>query len=84
MTRFGLLFAILIAITLNLFSQEHPSVTAQPNSVYVSADGKFDAAPDTALIQFNIRAQAETSKAAYGHGIAPSRTDSASSRRQRR
>lgn len=65
MTRFGLLFAILIASTLHLLSQEHPSVTAQPNSVYVSADGKFDAAPDTALIQFNIRAQAETSKAAY-------------------
>ena len=47
------------------FSQEHPAVTAQPNSVYVGADGKFEAAPDTALIQFNINAQADTSKAAY-------------------
>src|SRR5678816_3496725 len=47
------------------FSQEHPAVTAQPNSIYVGADGKFEAAPDTALIQFNINAQADTSKAAY-------------------
>jgi uncharacterized protein YggE len=46
-------------------AQEHPSVTAQPNSVYVGADGKFETAPDTALIQFNISAQDETAQAAY-------------------
>jgi uncharacterized protein YggE len=57
------LFALLVVIP--TFSQEHPAVTAQPNSVYVGADGKFEAAPDTALIQFNISAQADTSKAAY-------------------
>jgi uncharacterized protein YggE len=33
--------------------------------VYVSADGKFETSPDTALIQFDIRAQADSSKAAY-------------------
>jgi len=47
------------------FGQEHPTVAAQPNSVYVSADGKFDAAPDLAIVQFNISAQASTAKAAY-------------------
>jgi uncharacterized protein len=45
-------------------AQEHPSVTAQPNTVYVGADGKFDANPDTAVIQFNISAQEATSRAA--------------------
>ena len=36
-----------------------------PNTVFVGADGKFETAPDTALIQFNISAQADTAKDAY-------------------
>jgi len=47
------------------FAQEHPAVTAQPNTVYVGADGKFEAAPDTAQIQFNISAQGDSSQAAF-------------------
>jgi uncharacterized protein YggE len=50
-----------------LIAQEHPSVTAQPNTVYVGADGKFESAPDTALIQFNVSVQEDTSQAAYQH-----------------
>ena len=42
------------------FAQQNPSVTAQPNTIYVGADGKFEAAPDTAVIQFNISAQGNT------------------------
>jgi len=42
-----------------------PSITALPNTVYVGADGKFETAPDTALIQFNISAQSDTAKEAY-------------------
>jgi uncharacterized protein YggE len=42
-----------------------PTLTALPNTVFVGADGKFETAPDTAMIQFNITAQADTSKAAY-------------------
>ena len=49
------------------FAQEHPALSALPNSVYVSADGKFEAAPDTAVIQFNISVQEDTSQAAYQH-----------------
>src|SRR5579864_3812197 len=49
------------------FAQEHPSVTAQPNSVYVGADGKFESVPDTAVIQFNISTQENTSQDAYQH-----------------
>jgi uncharacterized protein YggE len=46
-------------------AQNAPTVTAQPNTVYVSAEGKFESAPDTALIQFNISAQEASPKAAY-------------------
>src|SRR5579864_618939 len=42
-----------------------PSVAASPNTVFVGADGKFETAPDTAVVQFNISAQADTAKAAY-------------------
>jgi uncharacterized protein YggE len=46
-------------------SAQSPSLTAIPNTVFVGADGKFETAPDTALIQFNISAQADTAKEAY-------------------
>jgi uncharacterized protein YggE len=58
-------FVIALLLSGMCLAQEHPSVTAQPNSVYVGADGKFETAPDTALIQFNISAQDETAQAAY-------------------
>ena len=49
-----------------LFSQDHPaSLNPLPNTVLVGADGKFEAPPDTAFIQFNISAQGDTAKAAY-------------------
>jgi hypothetical protein len=48
-------------------AQEHPSLTALPNSVYVGADGKFEADPDTAVLQFSVFAQEDTSNAAYQH-----------------
>jgi len=53
--------------TIAAIAQEHPALSAPPNSVYVGADGKFESAPDTAVIQFNISAQEETSQAAYQH-----------------
>ncbi len=46
-------------------AQDRPTVTAQPNSIYVGADGKFDATPDTAVVQFNISAQEDTARDAY-------------------
>jgi len=46
-------------------AQDRPAITAQPNSVFVGADGKFEANPDTALMQFNISAQEATSHEAY-------------------
>ncbi len=58
-------FLILITAANCLYAQERPSLVAQPNTLYVGADGKFESAPDTALVQFNISAQEETAKAAY-------------------
>jgi len=46
-------------------AQEHPTVSAQANSVYVGADGKFEAAPDTARIQLSVSVQEDTSEAAF-------------------
>ncbi len=61
------LLPLLLIVCLGAFAQEHPSVSAQPNTVYVGADGKFESAPDTAVIQFNVSAQDDTSQAAYQH-----------------
>lgn len=60
----GFLLFVLTTVTMTV-AQEHPAVTAQPNSIFVGADGKFEANPDTALLQFNISAQENTSRAAY-------------------
>lgn len=58
-----ILFVVLTLATLAI--AQAPTITAMPNTVFVGADGKFETAPDTALIQFNINAQADTAKAAY-------------------
>jgi uncharacterized protein YggE len=58
-------FALLVLAASTALAQEHPALTAQPNTVYVGADGKFEAAPDTALIQFHVSVQEDTSQAAF-------------------
>ena len=42
-----------------------PSVTPSPNTLFAGADGKFEAAADTAIVQFNISSQSDTARAAY-------------------
>jgi uncharacterized protein len=44
---------------------QSPAGSLVLNSVYAGADGKFESAPDTALLQFNIAAQDTTSRGAY-------------------
>ena len=61
--RFALV--LLLLSTTAVVAQEHPAVTAQMNTVYVGADGKCEAAPDTAQIQFNVSVQDENSQAAF-------------------
>src|SRR5260370_2125585 len=65
--KVSLFFFIALLAIVPSFAQDHPAITAQPNSVYVGADGKYEAAPDTAVIQFNIAVQEDTSQAAYEH-----------------
>ena len=55
----------LLALTSVFGFAQAPTATVQPNTVYTGADGKFETAPDTALIQFNINAQADNAKDAY-------------------
>ena len=63
--KIAVAFLILIVTFHVAAGQERPTVTAQPNTVYVGADGRFEANPDTAVIQFNISAQDETARGAY-------------------
>jgi uncharacterized protein len=60
-----LFFALLLLFPSAAAAQDHPTLSAQPNTVYVGADGKFESAPDTAQIQFNVSVQDETSQAAF-------------------
>lgn len=59
-----LLLAIIAMLSLGTRAQERPAFAQPQNTIYVGADGKFESAPDTAVVQFNISAQEETSKAA--------------------
>src|SRR5450756_2344606 len=56
---------LLLFITLAAAAQTPPVVNAQANMVYVSAEGKYESAPDTAMVQFMISAQEELAKDAY-------------------
>jgi uncharacterized protein YggE len=64
MKKFLVLAVILAAATLAL-AQDRPAVSAPANSVYVGADGKFDADPDTAVLSFTISPQADTASDVY-------------------
>ena len=41
----SLLFLLFFLARAQLSAQDHPAVTAQPNTVYVSAEGKFESRP---------------------------------------
>jgi uncharacterized protein len=42
----------------------------QLNTIYAGADGKYEAAPDTAVLRMDVAAQQDTSRAAYGKAAA--------------
>ena len=56
---------ILFVLAGSTWAQDRPTVTALPNTVYVVAEGKFEAPPDTAVIQFNVSVQEDTAQKAY-------------------
>ena len=65
--KLACLYSMILIFAPAVFAQEHPTVAAQPNTVYVSADGKFEASPDTALLQMNVSVQDDGSAAAFQH-----------------
>src|SRR6516225_8375600 len=67
MRRSCLLFLMLLTTCVAGFTQDHPTPAVEANTLYVGADGKYEADPDTALVQFNIAAQEQSSKDAYDH-----------------
>jgi uncharacterized protein YggE len=58
----GFLLALLFAAPL-AFAQDRTTAPI-PNTIWVGADGKYEAEPDTALMQFNISAQEDNLQAA--------------------
>lgn len=60
----GLAVAVVLISSFAASAQTSPTAIT-PNTIYISADGKFEAAPDTAVITFGISAQEATSRAAY-------------------
>ncbi len=64
------LLAALISLALVSIASAQVSSTPaaiQVNTIYAGADGKFEAAPDTAVIRMDIASQQDTSRAAYDH-----------------
>ena len=61
----AVIFAVLFLAGSLAVGQDRPTLAAQSNTVFVGADGKFEANPDTAMVQFNISAQEDNSRAAY-------------------
>jgi uncharacterized protein len=59
----GLLLSVILCAAVTALGQDHQMLAA--NTVYVGATGKFEANPDTAVVQFNIAAQEATAKDAY-------------------
>jgi uncharacterized protein YggE len=62
-TIFVTLCAMLVLSVLSI--AQGPTLNPLPNTIFVGGDGKFETAPDIALIQFNISAQADSAKDAY-------------------
>src|SRR6516164_2318879 len=67
MRRYHLLILVVLSWCVAGFAQQQPAPAVEANTLYVGADGKFEADPDTALVQFNIAAQEQNSKDAYDH-----------------
>jgi uncharacterized protein len=58
-------FVLLIFLSTLSLAQTVPVTAIQVNTIFAGADGKFEAAPDTALLRLDIASQQDTSRAAY-------------------
>jgi uncharacterized protein YggE len=59
-----LIAPLLLLVASIAWAQDRP---VQANTISAGADGKYEAAPDTAMIEFNISVQEENSRTAYDH-----------------
>lgn len=59
--------SLLFVLALAAISSAQAPAAVQVNTIYAGADGKFEAAPDTAVIRMDIASQQDTSRAAYDH-----------------
>lgn len=55
----------LLILCVSAAAQNTPTVNAQSNTIFVSAEGKYEAEPDTAQLQFYVWAQEKEAKQAY-------------------
>jgi uncharacterized protein len=65
MYRAGVIGILIVACAGFALGQNAPTYGIQPNTIYAGADGKFESAPDTAVLHMDIASQQDTSKAAY-------------------
>jgi len=67
-----ILASVIVLALAGISSAQVSSMPAavQVNTIYAGADGKFEAAPDTAVIRMDIASQQDTSRAAYDHAAA--------------
>jgi uncharacterized protein len=65
--KYAICLAAACLLRIACLAQEHPTLAALPNTVYVGADGKFESAPDTAVLQFNVSVQEDSAEEAYEH-----------------
>lgn len=63
MTSLRTLIAVILLTSAIALTQDRPVYS--PNTIAIGADGKFEAAPDTAMITFGVSAQDSTSRGAY-------------------
>ena len=57
--------AIILAGSGFMMAQNAPTYGIQTNTIYAGSDGKFESAPDTAVLHLDIASQQDTSKDAY-------------------
>jgi len=61
------IIVLLVVYAMVATSQTAPTPVATQNTIYVGADGKYESAPDAAIVSFGISVQEATSKEAYDH-----------------
>jgi uncharacterized protein YggE len=64
------LFATLLLAGITAAQSSSAPATILMNTIYAGADGKFESAPDTAVLRLDIATQQDTSRAAYDKAAA--------------